>query len=170
MQDATIQDNNDGEQLLALLQQGEGNAQRVSQHACLLDRRLRGGGTVADLRLLVQDIKFASEELHTLLQAAEQVVVSARTSAGGTGRCRCSRHNGERVTKRIQKEQKGAAMTWFDVLLKHWSDLSGEMQKKVQEYHELHAVAGQFGRRFLPERVWLLEQELQAEARKYGWR
>ena len=50
MQDATIQDNNDGEQLLAMLQQGEGNAQRVSQHACLLDRRLRGGGTVADLR------------------------------------------------------------------------------------------------------------------------
>ena len=85
MQDATIQDNNDGEQLLAMLQQGEGNAQRVSQHACLLDRRLRGGGTVADLRLLVQDIKFASEELHTLLQAAEQVVVSARTSAGGQG-------------------------------------------------------------------------------------
>jgi hypothetical protein len=61
-------------------------------------------------------------------------------------------------------------MTWFEVLLKHWSDLSGEMQKKLQEYHELHAVAGQFGRRFLPERVWLLEQELQAEARKYGWR
>ena len=30
MQDTTIQDNNDGEQLLALLQQGEGNAQRVS--------------------------------------------------------------------------------------------------------------------------------------------
>jgi len=33
-------------------------------------------------------------------------------------------------------------MTWFEVLLKHWSDLSGEMQKKVQEYHELHAVPG----------------------------
>ena len=49
------------------------------------------------------------------------------------------------MTKRIQRKQKGAAMTWFDVLLKHWSDLSGEMQKKVQEYYELHAVAGQFG-------------------------
>jgi hypothetical protein len=61
-------------------------------------------------------------------------------------------------------------MTWFDVLLKHWSDLSVEVQKKVHEYHELHVAAGQFARRFLPERVWQLEQELQVEARKFGWR
>ncbi len=61
-------------------------------------------------------------------------------------------------------------MTWFYVLLEHWSDLSVEVQKKVQEYHELHAAAEQFGRGFLPEHVWQLEQELQAEARKYGWR
>ena len=43
-------------------------------------------------------------------------------------------------------------MTWFDVLLKHWADLSGETQKKVQGYHELHATVRQFGRRFFPER------------------
>jgi len=61
-------------------------------------------------------------------------------------------------------------MTWFDVLLEHWSDLSVEVQQKVHEYHELHAAAGQFGRRFLPQRVWQLEQELQVEARKLGWR
>ena len=60
-------------------------------------------------------------------------------------------------------------MTWFEALLEHWSDLSVEVQQKVREYHELHTAAGQFGRRFLPERVWQLEQELQAEARKLGW-
>jgi hypothetical protein len=84
-QPMTAQEDNDSrEQLLALLQQGEGNAQRLSQHACLLERRLRGGGTLADLRLLVQDIKFASEELQTLLQSAERMVRCARTSAART--------------------------------------------------------------------------------------
>ena len=44
-------------------------------------------------------------------------------------------------------------MTWFDVLLKHWSDLSGELQKKLQEYHELHAVAGSSADGFSGTRV-----------------
>lgn len=61
-------------------------------------------------------------------------------------------------------------MTWFDVLLEHWSVLPAEVQQKVREYHQLHNAAAQFGRRFLPERVWQLEQELQTEARKHGWR
>ena len=61
-------------------------------------------------------------------------------------------------------------MTWFDVLLEHWSDLSVEVQQKVHELHELHATAGQFGRRLPPQRVGQLEQELQVEARKLGWR
>jgi len=61
-------------------------------------------------------------------------------------------------------------MTWFDVLLKHWPALPADVQQKMHEYHQLHSAAAQFGRRFLPERVWQLEQELQTEARKHGWR
>lgn len=60
-------------------------------------------------------------------------------------------------------------MIWFDLLLEHWSALPADVQQKVREYHQLHTTAAQFGRRFLPERVWQLEQELQAEARKLGW-
>lgn len=76
---ATNEDNEG--QPLALLQQGQDNVHRLSQHACLLERRLRGGGEPTDLLLLVQDIKFAIEELHTLLQSAAQAVAPARTSA-----------------------------------------------------------------------------------------
>lgn len=72
-------------QLLALLKEGQETIRHVLQHACLLERRLRGGGEPADLVVLVQALKFAGEELHTLLQSAEQVVVSARTSIGGQG-------------------------------------------------------------------------------------
>jgi len=61
-------------------------------------------------------------------------------------------------------------MTWFDVLLEHWPALPAEVQQKVREYRQLHTAAGQFGRRFLPERVWQLERDLQTEARKLGWR
>jgi len=80
----TNQDDDGGEQLLALLQQGQDNAHRLSQHACLLERRLRGGVEPADLLLLVQDMKFTVEELQTLLQSAEQAVTTARTSAART--------------------------------------------------------------------------------------
>lgn len=80
----TNQDDDGGEQLLALLQRGQDNAHRLSQHTCLLERRLRGGAEPADLLLLVQDIKFTVEELQTLLQSAEQAVAPARTSAMGT--------------------------------------------------------------------------------------
>lgn len=61
-------------------------------------------------------------------------------------------------------------MTWFDVLVEHWSELPADVQQNVREYHQLCSAAGQFGRRLLPERVRQLEQELQAEARKRGWR
>jgi len=77
----TNQDDDGGEQLLALLQQGQDNAQRLSQYACLLERRLRKGAEPADLLLFVQDIKFTVEELQTLLQSAEQAVTPAQTSA-----------------------------------------------------------------------------------------
>jgi len=86
VQSTTTQGNDGGEQLLALLQRGYDNVHRVSQHACLLERRLRGGGKLADLLLLVQDIKFAVEELQTLLHSAEQTVVSVRTRTGRTAR------------------------------------------------------------------------------------
>ena len=61
-------------------------------------------------------------------------------------------------------------MTWFDVLLEHWSVLPADVQQKVREYQQLHTAAGQFGKRPLPERAWQIEQELQVEARKLGWR
>ncbi len=60
--------------LLSLLQQGQDNAQRLSLHACLLERRLRGEAEPADLLLLVQDIKFAVEELQALFRSAVQTV------------------------------------------------------------------------------------------------
>ena len=77
----TNQDDDGGEQLLALLQRGQDNAHRLSQHTCLLERRLQGGAEPTDLLILVQDIKFAVEELQTLLQSAEQAVTPAQTSA-----------------------------------------------------------------------------------------
>ena len=60
-------------------------------------------------------------------------------------------------------------MTWLDVLLKHWSRLSEEVQEKAREYYHLRTVAEQLGGQFLPERVQQLEQELQAEAHRLGW-
>lgn len=77
----TATNDDDESQPFALLQQGQDNVHRLSQHVCLLERRLRGGGEPPDLLLLVQDIKFAIEELHTLLQSAAQAVAPARTSA-----------------------------------------------------------------------------------------
>lgn len=77
----TNQDDDGGEQILALLQQGQDNAHRLSQHTCLLERRLRGGAEPADLLLLIRDIKFTVEELQTLLQSAEQAVTLAQTRA-----------------------------------------------------------------------------------------
>src|SRR5713226_9840167 len=65
------------EQQLSLLQQSQDNAQRLSLHTCLLERRLRGGAEPADLLTLVQDIKFAAEELQALLRSAVQTVTPA---------------------------------------------------------------------------------------------
>ena len=65
------------ENLLSLLQEGQDNAQRLSLHTCLLERRLRGGAEPADLLLLVQDLKFAVEELQALLRSAVQTVTPA---------------------------------------------------------------------------------------------
>ncbi len=70
-------------QLTALVQ-GRHNVHRLLQHTCLLERRLRGGGEPTDLLLLVPDIKFAVEELQTLLQFAEQAVLPARRSGART--------------------------------------------------------------------------------------
>jgi hypothetical protein len=61
-------------------------------------------------------------------------------------------------------------MMWFDLLLKYWSRLSAETQEKVREYYHLGVMAQQLGGQFLSERVRQLERELQAEARKLGWK
>ncbi|MBI3245980.1 MAG: hypothetical protein HYZ50_05690 [Deltaproteobacteria bacterium] len=61
-------------------------------------------------------------------------------------------------------------MIWFDVLLRYWSRLSAEMQEKVRRYYLLCTITEQHGGRFMPEHVRKLEQELQTEARKFGWR
>lgn len=61
-------------------------------------------------------------------------------------------------------------MPWLDVLLKYWSRLSAEMQEKVRQYYLLCTIAEQHGGRFMPAHVRQLEQELQTEARTFGWR
>lgn len=61
-------------------------------------------------------------------------------------------------------------MTWLDVLLKYWAHLSAAVQEKALQYYHLRTMAEQLGGQFLPEQVQQLEQELQAEARKLGWR
>lgn len=61
-------------------------------------------------------------------------------------------------------------MTWFAVLLKHWSRLSAETQEKVREYYRLRALARRRGGRRVSEMVQRIEQELQAEARRLGQR
>jgi signal transduction histidine kinase len=74
----------DKENLLSLLQQGQDNAQRLSLHTCLLERRLRGGAEPADLLVLVQDLKFAIEELQTLFRSTVHMVTPASSSAKDT--------------------------------------------------------------------------------------
>lgn len=54
--------------LASLLQQGQDYVTRLSQHACLLERRIRMGANAADLLMLVQDIRFAIDDLLTLLR------------------------------------------------------------------------------------------------------
>ena len=83
LQPTMVQDNDGGDQLTALVQ-GRHNVHRLLQHTCLLERRLRGGGEPTDLLLLVLDIKFAVEELQTLLQFAEQAVLPAGRSGART--------------------------------------------------------------------------------------
>lgn len=61
-------------------------------------------------------------------------------------------------------------MPWLDVLLKYWSRLSAEMQGKVRQYYLLCTIAEQHGGPFMPTHVQQLEQELQTEARTFGWR
>jgi signal transduction histidine kinase len=78
------QDGRDDGNLLTLLQNGEDSTQRLALHTCLLERRLRGEAEPADLLLLVQDIKFAVEELQALLRAAVHTVKPAHGDRGGT--------------------------------------------------------------------------------------
>lgn len=61
-------------------------------------------------------------------------------------------------------------MMWFNLLLKYWSHLSAETQEKVREHYHLDVIAQQLGGQFLPGRVRQLEQELQVEACKWGWK
>jgi len=64
----------------------------------------------------------------------------------------------------------GAALPWFEVLLKEWFSLSVEMQEKVRQYDFWCMIAEQQGGRRVPDLARQLEPELQAEARKLGWR
>lgn len=59
-------------------------------------------------------------------------------------------------------------MTWLDVLLKHWSHLSAEVQEKVLGYYHRRAAARRHGGPLLSQMVQTLESELQTEARKLG--
>src|SRR5213594_738010 len=77
------QDDRDEGNLFSLLQKGEDSVQRLSLHTCLLERRLRGEAEPVDLLVLVQDIKFAVEELQALLRAAVQRVTPARVDPRG---------------------------------------------------------------------------------------
>ncbi|MBI3797611.1 MAG: HAMP domain-containing histidine kinase [Deltaproteobacteria bacterium] len=80
------------ENLLSLLQEGQDNVQRLSVHACLLERRLQGGAEAADLLVLVQDLKFAVEELQELFRSALPM------AAPGS--------NGSKITKAEPAEEK----------------------------------------------------------------
>lgn len=71
----TTQEDFGEEPLLSLLRQSQDSIQRLSQHACLLERRVRGGAESAELLPLAQDVKFAVEDLQILLQAARRCAV-----------------------------------------------------------------------------------------------
>lgn len=70
--------------LLNLLQEGQGTANRLFLHAGLLKRRLQAGADVVDLVQLVQAIQFATEDLQALFRAAVQAVTPTanRVSTG----------------------------------------------------------------------------------------
>jgi signal transduction histidine kinase len=61
---------------VSLLQEGQDRIARLSQHLCLLERRLRLGADPADLLVLAQDIKFAIDDLRTLFQSVSATVAS----------------------------------------------------------------------------------------------
>ena len=74
--------------LVSLLREGQNRTSRLSQHACLLERRLRLGADPADLLVLVQDIKFTVDDLQSLFRSVLHVTASspdgAHSSAGAT--------------------------------------------------------------------------------------
>ena len=61
-------------------------------------------------------------------------------------------------------------MHWLDVLCKHWDCLSEEMQEQVRQYDFWCLIAEQQGRDHVPELAQQLEDPLQQEARKFGWK
>ncbi len=73
-QRATRHEQDNRAQFRAMLNEGQEAIRRVAQHACLLERRLRGGGNTGDLVVLVHALKFALADLQTLLDSAEQKV------------------------------------------------------------------------------------------------
>ena len=74
------------EDLLSLLQVGQDNAQRLSVHTGLLERRLRGGAEVADLLVLVQDLKFVIEELQEVFRSALPMAAPVSHGAQNTNK------------------------------------------------------------------------------------
>ena len=76
----TGQEHDSSAQLRAALHEGQEAIRRVSQHVCLLERRLRGGGERNDLVVLVQDIKCAIADLQTLFQSAAHAASPAHRS------------------------------------------------------------------------------------------
>jgi signal transduction histidine kinase len=76
--------------LLSLLQEGQDNAQRLSLHTHLLERRLHAGADSAELLTLVQEVKFAVEELQELFRSATQTVIPTPAEGGSVAGARAA--------------------------------------------------------------------------------
>jgi signal transduction histidine kinase len=80
-QPATDQRTASEEELQTLLQRSHADAQRLSAHVCLLERRLRLRANTGDLLLIVHTIRLASEDLQTVFEAAVRTLVPRRADA-----------------------------------------------------------------------------------------
>lgn len=70
-----------GQELISLLQEGCDCTVRLLQHTGLLERRVRMGANPADLLTLVQDIKFAIDDLLSLFRSVAAAVPSSASRA-----------------------------------------------------------------------------------------
>ncbi len=70
-----------GQELISLLQEGCDCTVRLSQHTGLLERRVRMGANPADLLMLVRDIRFAIDDLLALFRSVAAAVPSPASRA-----------------------------------------------------------------------------------------